>query len=260
MDQLQKIDTPLSEVPQIKTIIEKGTEQVVPESANIPSELPTMESDIEIQEKLQTQPSPPYQTSSWRSRFGKQLKYFDKDMLLGILSVCIIILSTFFTPKAPYFTLKSHRHNLVGVIALAIVLAIAYKFNPMIAIGFAIVYAVAMILHKMWRKRHHKVYVTVSEPEKATGPIHTGAEVQVDEVPQIYTPDEPIMGVSESDMQSLCAHLHQKDKNATDEIVTSADFSELVNTEHACNFAKHQYENLPPISRASKGIAEGVME
>jgi hypothetical protein len=255
MDQLQKIETPLSDVPPVQEVIK---ENATTEAVDVRSDISSLDNEM-TRESVE----PSRNIQSWRDQLKKQLKYFNKDVVLGILSVCIIILSTFFTPKAPYFTLKSHRHNLVGVIALAIVLFIAYKFNPVIAIGFSVVYAIAMILHKMWRKRQHKVIISSANPEKAKGPINRGAEIgelPTEEIPQRYTPDEPITCVSESDMQSLCAHLHQIDKNATDEIVTSADFSELVNTEHACNFAKHQYVNLPPVSRASNGIAEGVME
>lgn len=253
MDQLQKIETPLSDVPPIQDVVR---ESVATGVVDIPSDASVNGDSYQTSERNGM-------FKSWNLRNATDVIKSHQNILFGILSVCIVILSTFFTPKAPYFTLKSHRHNLVGVIALTIVLFIAYKFNPVIAIGFSVVYAIAMILHKMWRKRQHKIYLTAANPEKAGGSIHKGAEIgelPTEEIPQRYTSDEPIMGVSESDMQSLCAHLHQVDKNAVDEIVTSADFSELVNTEHACNFAKHQYVNLPPISRASKGIAEGIME
>lgn len=254
MDQLQKIETPLSDVQPIHEIVKESIATGAVDTRSDASSINVESSQTLEQDDL---------GKLWNLQHAKDIVKFYKNILFGILSVCIVILSTFFTPKAPYFTLKSHHHNLVGVIALTIVLFIAYKFNPVIAIGFSVVYAIAMILHKMWRKRQHKVYLTAAIPEKVGGSIHKGAEIgelPTEEIPQRYTPDEPIMGVSESDMQSLCAHLHQVDKNAVDEIVTSADFSELVNTEHACNFAKHQYENLPPISRASKGIAEGIME
>lgn len=249
MDQLQKIETPLSDFPPVQDVVQKS---VVDGTADTRSDVSTMDFEGETQN---------VSSRKWNLQSAKDLINSHKRMLFGILSVCIIILSTFFTPKAPYFTLKSHKHNLVGVVALAIVLFIAYKFDPVIAIGFSVVYAIAMILHKMWRKKQHKVYI--DSPDKTSTAIHRGAEIgelPTEEIPQRYTPDEPITGVSESDMQSLCAHLHQVDKNAVDEIVTSADFSELVNTEHACNFAKHQYVNLPPISRASNGIAEGITE
>lgn len=184
--------------------------------------------------------------------FGNISKYFCKDNLMCALAVCIVILSTFFKPKAPYVTFKSHKHNLLGVIAIAIILFIAYKYDAAIAIGVAIIYSIAVIVHKFYSRKPKK-QVKLEEPPKMI------PQTPRDVIPQVYGQDEPIRGVSESDMQSLCAHLHDM-KRSPDDIITSADFSELVNTEQACEFAKHQYVNLPPVSRSYTGIAQGINE
>lgn len=55
-----------------------------------------------------------------------------------------------------------------------------------------------------------------------------------------YLPQSTLSNVSDPEIMSLCNHI-KKDKNATNEIMNS-EFSELMNTPEACNFAKHQYE------------------
>jgi hypothetical protein len=61
---------------------------------------------------------------------------------------------------------------------------------------------------------------------------------------------EEITGISDAEVESLCMHI-KKDKNATDVIDTSCNFTEVIDTKEACNFAKHQYlENDPKVTCA----------
>lgn len=119
-----------------------------------------------------------------------------------------------------------------------------------------IVAGVGMFAYKKWKQYKLRLPQPIV-PEQPRMNEHTVKPQQIEQTNEL----EPVVGISDDDMRSLCAHI-KKDKNATDEIVTSSDFSELLNAEQACDFAKHQYVDMQPMPRGTgKAVPneDGVM-
>lgn len=110
-----------------------------------------------------------------------------------------------------------------------------------IALGYAVMFA-----YKKWKRGYPPHPVVPKQPEMEDHTVKPEPIVQTNEL-------EPVGGIADDDMRSLCAHI--KPRKSVDEIITSSDFSELVNAEQACAFAKHQYVDMPAMPRGT-GKAE----
>jgi hypothetical protein len=132
--------------------------------------------------------------------------------------------------KLELFKKMKTKEFLIGAVIAVVVVAV-------------LVY-VGIYLYKKWKaSKNQPQPIVPQQPKMKVGTIPPPPIEQTNEV-------DAVVGISDDDMRSLCAHI-KKDKNAVEEIITSSDFSELLNTEQACEFAKHQYIDLEPIPRGT---------
>jgi hypothetical protein len=114
---------------------------------------------------------------------------------------------------------------------------VALVLVVVLVLGYAVMYA-----YKRWKRVSPPHPVVPKQPEMEDHAIKPEPIIQTNEL-------EPVAGIADDDMRSLCAHI--KPRKSVDEIITSSDFSELVNAEQACAFAKHQYVDMPVMPRGT---------
>ena len=193
-----------------------------------------------------TQPFDEFVTSKF------QLK---NEYIIALVSLVVLLYISATAPKLPEKVAKLLNNVFVHILMFFLVLWVSLKHSPSVAAIVAILVAVLILAMNLYKKKMETMmsigsthmnsiapYVISScgQPGKpCPQPEKHGEHGEMKEEPVIV--DGPISGVSDAEMESLCQHI-KKDKNATEEIVTSAGFSELLNVEQNCQFAKHQFK------------------
>ena len=165
--------------------------------------------------------------------------------IIAIICVMTIIYANLYAPRLPYGLVRLFDNNLVKLLMMFFMLYVVFKTEPFVALVISVLLIALLLAFNMLNREHMAMIGDNSMnsiPEYVYStchhPVREGCDV--------------VAGVSDAEVESLCMHL-KKDKNATDEIITSSQFSELLNTTQACDFAKHQYKiNLPNVKCADK--------
>ena len=179
------------------------------------------------------------------------------EYIVAIVSVIVILYVSAMSPKLPEFVAKISDNVLVKILMMFLLLWVTLKHSPSVSIIVAILVAVLMLALNLYNKSKETMMTIKSnhmesippyvftggcgQPGKPCAPAVPIQEGEKGEHGEKILADGPVSGVSDAEMESLCMHL-KKDKNATNEIISESMFSELVNTEAACLFAKHQYQ------------------
>ena len=182
----------------------------------------------------------------------------ENKYVLGAVSLCLILYSFMAAPKLPEYIAKLFDHTLFKLLILFLILFITLKFDPSTSLIVAV--GVSVIILTLNLMKHKENMAEVSDNNMKSIPEFVPSVCGTSKCPHdvanayrgehgeiIGERDGPISGVSEDDVKSLCMHLETRDENATKEIMTPSNFSELVNAEQACNFASHQY-NIPSVN------------
>jgi len=190
----------------------------------------------------------------------------ENKYIVATISILLALYAAAYAPKLPEFIVKLLDNVLVKILLIFFLLYINLNYQPSVSIVVAIFLVILMLaLNVIKRDREHMasimgtgmegvppyVYSICGHPNH---PCDQGAcregECKLGEHGERMYSDGPISGVSEAEVVSLCGHL--KDKNATGDIITGANFSELVNTQESCDFARHQYDmDFPSVKCAS---------
>lgn len=209
---------------------------------------------------------------------------FDNKYIAAAVSLLLAIYAGVYAPKLPEFLLKLLDNVLVKILLMFLVLYINLKAEPAVSLIVAVSIAVLLLAINLLKKdREHMAQITgipyagipaythsicghprhPCDPANAVkgacrqGECKLGEHGERSEGDGGVGVDGPISGVSDAEMESLCMHL-KKDKNATDEILTSSNFSELLNTTQNCQFASHQYQmDFPDVKCAGAAAANG---
>jgi len=169
------------------------------------------------------------------------------------------------TPKLPPFMLRLFDNILFKILVMFLILYITFNYPPTVALVVSIVVAILFMVINLLKVTHdqmasisgnHMEGVPVFSPTKCSQNTKVPDGLVGEHGESIFEPtNEQITGMPDAEIESLCMHI-KKDKNATDVMETSTDFSEVFNTKEACEFAKHQYKTSEPNVPCSK--AENV--
>jgi len=201
---------------------------------------------------------------SFMQRINTQIPCIDTEKALGIMSLLIVAVSSMITVNMK--CMKDYRkyHMIGGILSVLLVAVVWNKFDATKAIMTSLGFAAIMLLHFAFCAKKsivipvaEKVEAPQPAPKSDVPPKQAAKEEKFTNYYE-YESTEPIAAMPEDEVQSLCGHL--KSKDTMEEIVTSADFSELVNAEQACSFAKHQYVPLAPITAKSTNEVVGNEE
>lgn len=190
----------------------------------------------------------------------------DNQYIIAGISLFVIMYASFASPKLPPFMLKMFNNILFKILIMFLILYVALKYPPSVSLMVSIVFAILlMVLNLLNRSNEYMASIAGNHMEgvpeysyrgcsSGRQPIqpNTGA---VGEHGELLLNDEveEITGISDAEVESLCMHI-KKDKNATDTIDTSCDFTEVIDTKEACDFAKHQYAVNEPNVVCAKGV------
>ena len=182
---------------------------------------------------------------------------FDNKYVIASISLVAVMYASFASPKLPSFIAKLYDNVLFKILMMFLLLYVSFKFEPSVALITAVSITIVFMTLNLYLKTNETmaeivgtksgippyVYSTCGKPQLPVDPTDAirGEHGELVEPDGGVGVDGPVSGVSDAEMQSLCNFM-KKDKNAPKEIVTSAEFSELINTEQACKFAKHQYD------------------
>lgn len=199
---------------------------------------------------------------------GENVKIDNKYIVAGI-SLLLIMYASYAVPKLHPTLLKLFDSILFKILIMFCVLYINLHYQPSVSLIVAIVVAVLFLVMNMLTKTTENMapvsgnhleevpeysymscdkYPVLMSKEKKQG--HVGEHGELME-----GCSELVTGVPDDDMKSLCMHL-KKDVNATDKIGTSSEFSELLNSKEACEFASHQYKTMIPDVPCSSGFEQ----
>ena len=153
--------------------------------------------------------------------------------LSAIIALVIMIYVSRMSTEMPQFMINMLNYTLFKFLIIFATLYVVLNYEPIVALVVSIC-VIAMIMY-------HNAYVSHSETmasimaEKHSIPVfnygNCGKEFKNTD------PTDAIRGV-DSDLNSLCMHLQT---DSIPDVLTSSNFSEIVNTNQACTFAKHQY-------------------
>lgn len=182
---------------------------------------------------------------------------YDNKYIAAGISLLLVMYASYATPKIHPMIIKIFDNILFKILVLFAVLYINLKYSPTVSIVVAIVITTLFAtMNTLKNTNEHMASIVGNHldgvPEytyKVCGNaphvvLNEGNNV-VGEHGEIIENEEPITGVSDEDMKSLCMHI-KKDINATDTMETSSGVSELFNSKEACDFASHQYKTIIP--------------
>ena len=200
---------------------------------------------------------------------------FENKYIIAVISLCLAIYAGLYAPKLPEFMIKLLDNILIKILLMFMILYVNFNAEPAVSLLVAICVAVLLLAVNNLRKNKEQmalltgvttdgvppfVYSMCGHPRHPCDPEHivkgacaNGECEKKDETQNVFV-DGPVSGVTDAEMESLCMHL-KKDKNATDEILGEASFSELVNAKEACDFASHQYKvDFPDVKCAEQAV------
>ena len=172
------------------------------------------------------------------------------------LSLCLILYAFLAAPKLPNYITELLDYKLSKIIVMFLILFVSFKYDPSVSLIVSI--SVILIISVLNLYKHQKenmaeinkdrqenipeyVYSSCGNP-RIPNDIADGYRGEHGEFIQNKNEiDGPISGVSDEDMKSLCMHLKDRDINATKEILSPTNFSEISNASEACTFSQHQY-------------------
>jgi hypothetical protein len=174
------------------------------------------------------------------------------------ISLCLILYAFMAAPKLPDYIAQLFDYKLVKVLTMFLLLFVCMKCEPSTSLIVAVGVTILMTVLNLYKhQKEQMAEINKNRQEGIPEFVHSTCgnprcpndiadayrgehgEIIVDE--KNVESDGPISGVSDDEVRSLCIHLKERDKNATKEILTSANFSELSNANEACTFASHQY-------------------
>lgn len=181
--------------------------------------------------------------------FVNQYLHINNKYIVAIISGCLILYASYAAPALPDYVAQLFNNIVFKTVILFLILWVSLHFEPSVSLISAILVTIIFLTLNLYKKdmmRSLRVHDSVGVPKY----VHTrcGKHVHVsDPVDALRKGTDPVSDISNAEVESLCMHL-KKDKDATEEIMTSSEFSELLNADKACEFAKHQYAmNFPKV-------------
>jgi hypothetical protein len=182
-----------------------------------------------------------YKFNNFINQFlAKSNKYFLGG--LGVISVAMV--SSYIQPST-YRFYNITNNVFFKLLVLFILALIVLKQDPTTSLIIAI--SILALLHIMAHLSGMENMSPIDDksmesiPQYSVNTCDQPAPDCEDSVNQ-QTIEEPIAGISEGEMQSLCGHVQSIDPLHQDEMMGSSDFSELVSPEKVQSFAEQQFK------------------
>ena len=172
-------------------------------------------------------------------------KMTTKNVLIAA-AVVLILFVVLSKRKIPPMALKLVNNIFFDILMVLLVLYTAAKHEPIHAVLVAVVASVIVISVKLYSNRSEHLN-TIDNSDMTTIPPYTyspsGSSKSSDNMMTelLVDSDDPVMGVTDKEMESLFMPL--KDAKMKDNKLIETDFSELLHQDEVCKFAKHQFQN-----------------
>lgn len=193
---------------------------------------------------------------------------FDNKYVSAIIFLLVIGYVSVYTPKLPDAILKLMDNILMKILLVFLFLYMNFNTEPFVSLVVSISFVIMLlVLNSLNKDKETMALITgiqqTSIPEYAIPSCSKRIRnCGLDECKLSGTLDE-IVGatkhgivsdVPNAEIESLCTHL-KKDKNAMDEILTGSSFSELIDADKQCKFAKHQYHMKFPNVNCAENVS-----
>jgi hypothetical protein len=189
------------------------------------------------------------------------------EYVVALVSLIVIVLISATAPKLPEVMAKWMDNVVVHILLFFLILWVAMKYPPSVAIVVAVLVALLMMAMNLYKKKmetmmtigsKHMASISPYVVSNCGSPYRPCPEPKKEEDEDNVMVDGPISSVSDAEMESLCGHLKDNKKSPSD-IVSSSDFSELVNAEQACDFAQHQFKyDVPDVACPDPSSVHGM--
>lgn len=218
-------------------------------------------------------------TGKFDQLVSSNLKINNKYVAAAV-SVCLLMYASTAAPNLPEYMVKLFDNILFKILVIFLILYVSLKQEPHVSLIVAVAVTVLFLTLNLLKKNKESmaqisgntmagvpeyVYSGCGSPSRPSDPVDMirgkhGEHGEKEEMEGGIGVDGPISGVPDEEIQSLCMHL-KKDKNATDIIDSPAMFSELINSNEACNFAAHQYKlDIPAVECAKVEDIKGTSQ
>lgn len=183
-------------------------------------------------------------------------KYFH-----ALLSIIIILCAEVTIPRLPDYISKWLKYKIISVFIMFLLLFIVLRYEPSTALLIAVVVNIILFILDSYKKKENMAEIEKGNPEGVPKYVYStcGSTKCPIDVADAYRGnhgehgekliDGPISSVSDRELESLCVQRLKNVHGSENEILTSANFSELTNAPEVCTFAEHQYnipqENVP---------------
>jgi len=175
------------------------------------------------------------------------------EYIIALVSLVVLLYISATAPKLPELLAKLLDNVIGHILMFFVILWVTFKHSPSAAIIVAVLVAVLILVMNLYKKKMETMMSLGSNHMASIAPYVISSCGQpgkpcpspFDEKDEPVIVDGPISSVSDAEMESLCQHI-KKDKKSAEEVVTSPDFSEFINAEQNCSFAKHQFKYDAP--------------